>query len=297
MTKSKSPARQDRFWNSAEGLRLHYRDYAGPADQPPLLCIPGLTRNARDFEGVAERLAGDWRVICVDLRGRGMSEYDPDPRRYALPAYVADLMKLLDQLGIAEAVFVGTSLGGLITMAVAAGGDEERIAGALLNDIGPDIDRDGLEFIAQYVGKERHYPDWASATRAVAEAQESRFPGFGEDDWARFTRRTFAERDGAVRPDYDLKIADNFAVALDAPPVDAWPYYRALAGRPVTLLRGTLSDLFSTATAERMVREIPDVELVEVPNVGHAPTLDEPESIAALDRLLTRVRESSSPVS
>ena len=126
----------DRHWYSAEGLRLHYRDYPGPHDKPPILCIPGLTRNARDFEPVAERYAGDWRVIALDLRGRGESEYDPDNRHYAPSYYVADILKLLDQLGIADAVFIGTSLGGICTM-VLASTDADRIAGALINDIGP----------------------------------------------------------------------------------------------------------------------------------------------------------------
>ena len=245
----------DRSWNSAEGLKLHYRDYAGPADRPPILCIPGLTRNARDFDAVAERFAGDWRVIAVDLRGRGLSDYDPQPARYALPFYVADVIKLLDQLGIAEAVFLGTSLGGLVTMAVAAMGDEERIAGALLNDIGPDIEREGLEFIAHYVGQDRRYPDWDAAADSLAETNRSRYPAFGKADWDRFARRVCVERDGEVRMDYDPHIADNFQAAMDAEPVDAWPYFRALAGRPVTILHGSLSDLFSGATAARMARD------------------------------------------
>src|SRR5688572_12660970 len=156
----------DRYWYSAEGLRLHYRDYEGPRDKPPILCIPGLTRNARDFEPVAERYAGDWRVIIVELRGRGESEPDPDPSRYTPHYYVADLLKLLDQEGIADAVFLGTSLGGICTMLLAST-DAERIAGAMLNDIGPEIDPAGIERIGSYVGRQASFPGWREAAEAL----------------------------------------------------------------------------------------------------------------------------------
>ena len=284
----------DRYWNSPDGLRLHYRDYDGPRDRPPILCIPGLTRNARDFAPVAERFAGEWRVLVVDLRGRGLSEYDPDPSHYVPQTYAADLLKLLDQLGIADAVFVGTSLGGIVTMVMAMR-DAERIAGACLNDVGPEIEQRGLERISSYVGKPTTYSSWDELARALMDNNHDAFPGWDLARWAAFARCTASERDGAIRFDYDAAIADGFNAAASAPPADIWPYYRALAGRPVLLLRGELTDLLEPAVAERMVREIPDVELVEVPGVGHAPALDEPESLAAIERLLARVlaREDS----
>lgn len=278
----------DRSWNSADGIKLHYRDYAGPHDRPPILCIPGLTRNARDFEPVADRFAGEWRVIAVDLRGRGGSGHDPNPLNYSPPVYVADLMKLLDQLGIADAVFVGTSLGGLCTMILAAS-DNERIAGALLNDIGPQIEQAGIDRIASYVGQDTRYDSWDEAAAALARRNQAKFPHWGESEWARFARRVCREEGGTIRFDYDMRIADNFHRAATQPQVDAWPYYRALDGRPVTVLRGELSDLLSAATAERMTTEIGDAELVTVPDVGHTPSFEEPESLAALERLLERV--------
>ena len=144
---------QDRYWNSSDGLRLHYRDYAGPRDRPPILCLPGLTRNARDFEPVADRLAGEWRVIAVEFRGRGAiaarSRSRPITCRHT---YAADVLKLLDQLGIADAVFFGTSLGGIVTMLLSTT-DPERIAGAVLNDIGPVVEDAGVERLRTYVGK------------------------------------------------------------------------------------------------------------------------------------------------
>ena len=278
----------DRYWNSVDGLKLHYRDYAGPHERPPILCIPGLTRNARDFEPVADRYAGAWRVLAVDLRGRGESEYDPSTANYAPVTYVADLMKFLDQLGIADAVFVGTSLGGLCTMLLAAS-DNERIAGALINDIGPDIDQTGIDRIAGYVGQDTRFDSWEEAQALLSSRNAEVFPRWGKDEWSRFTRRICTEEDGIIRFDYDMGIKDNFGKSAGKPQPDAWPLYRCLDGRPVTILRGELSDLLSEGTAEKMVREIGDVDLVTIPDVGHTPNFEEPESEAALDRLLARV--------
>ena len=276
----------DRFWNSADGVKLHYRDHDGNRDRSPILCIPGLTRNARDFEPVADRFAGDWRVISINLRGRGGSAFDPDPANYKPMVYVADILKLLDQLGIADAVFVGTSLGGICTMALALG-DRERIAGALLNDIGPAIDPAGVERIAGYVGKEVRFASWDEAVDQMAERNHDIYPDYDRAQWERFVRRMAIDEGGQVRFDYDMAIASNFQSAASAP--DIWPLYQALDGRPVTILRGELSDLLSADVATRMASELSDVELVTVPRVGHAPSLDEPASLAAIDRLLDRV--------
>ena len=276
----------DRFWNSADGVKLHYRDHDGNRDRSPILCIPGLTRNARDFEPVADRFAGDWRVISIDLRGRGGSAFDPDPANYKPMVYVADILKLLDQLGIADAVFVGTSLGGICTMALALG-DRERIAGALLNDIGPAIDPAGVERIAGYVGKEVRFASWDEAVDQMVERNHDIYPDYDRAQWERFVRRMAIDEGGQVRFDYDMAIASNFQSAASAP--DIWPLYQALDGRPVTILRGELSDLLSADVATRMASELSDVELVTVPRVGHAPSLDEPASLAAIDRLLDRV--------
>ena len=278
----------DRYWNSADGVKLHYRDHEGDRDRSPILCIPGLTRNARDFEPVADRFAGDWRVISIDLRGRGGSAFDPDPANYKPMVYVADILKLLDQLGIADAVFVGTSLGGICTMALALT-DRERIAGALLNDVGPVIDMAGIDRIGTYVGKEVRFASWTDAIDQLAERNHDIYPDYQRPDWERFVRRLAREDDDAVIFDYDMRIADNFESAASAP--DVWPLYEALDGRPVTILRGELSDLLSADVATRMATAIDDVELVIVPRVGHAPSFDEPESLAALDRLLARVLE------
>jgi pimeloyl-ACP methyl ester carboxylesterase len=281
----------DRFWYSAEGLRLHYRDYDGPLEKPPILCIPGLTRNARDFEPVADRYAGEWRVICVDLRGRGSSDPDPDAKRYTPTNYVADIMKLLDQLGIADAVFFGTSLGGICTMLLAST-DADRIAGAMLNDIGPEIDQAGLDRIGGYVGKDSRFDSWDEAIQLIAERNGDVFPKWSRDEWERFTHRIMYEAADGIRFQYDMRIADRFRAATEGPGGANWDLYEALAGRPVTILRGARSDLLSQEIAERMVETLPgDAELVVVPDVGHTPNLEEPESQAAMDRLLQRVTD------
>jgi pimeloyl-ACP methyl ester carboxylesterase len=284
-------AYEDRFFNSADGVRLHYRDYEGGSpDQPPILCLPGLTRNARDFEPVAAHVGSKWRVIALDFRGRGMSDLDPDPMRYHPKTYVEDVLKMLDQLGIADAVFIGTSLGGLVTMMLAAT-DEERVAGALINDIGPEVDPRGIERIRTYVGKPATWSSFADAGRAFAERMVDVYPRWGEADWERFARRTCREEEGTVSLDYDMAIAKPFADANDSTQPNLWPLLHGLKGKPVTVLRGEHSDLFAADVAERMIAELGDeAELVTVPDVGHAPSFDEPESVAALDRLLARVR-------
>lgn len=280
---------QDRYWNSRDGLRLHYRDYAGPPERPPILCLPGLTRNSRDFEPVADRLAGDWRIIAVEFRGRGQSQHDPKPANYTPATYTADVLKLLDQLGIADAVFFGTSLGGLVTMLM-SGSDPERIAGAMINDIGPVIEPAAIERLRSYVGKGGHWASWAEAGEAAATINRIAFPHYTAPDWERFVRRLCSERpDGSIQPDYDMAIRQSFATSDGSPDFDPWPLLDGLADKPVLIVRGEISDLFSAETAARMVAKLPKAELVTVPRIGHAPVLDEPEAAAGIDRLLARV--------
>ena len=279
----------DRFWNSSDGLKLHYRDYAGPHDRPPILCLPGLTRNARDFGPVADRLAGEWRVLAVDFRGRGESQYDPNPDNYTPPTYAADLHKLLDQLGIADAVFFGTSLGGIVTMLFGST-DPERIAGALINDIGPIIEDAGVERLRTYVGRDVGFSSWAEASDAVRRINGLAFPHYTAADWERFARRLSSERpDGTIRPDYDLAIAKPFASNNGTLGLDPWTLIEGLADKPVLIVRGETSDLFSAETAKTMLEKLPKGELVTVPGTGHAPVLDEPEVTSGIDRLLARV--------
>ena len=283
----------DRYWTSRDGLKLHYRDYPGADDRPPVLCLHGLTRNSRDFENLADRLAGDWRVIAIDFRGRGLSEHDPISSRYMPPTYAADVLQLLDELRIDKAVFAGTSLGGLTTMVVAAFAPQ-RIAGVVLNDVGPELDEAGLERIRGYVGRPLLFKDWDEAADGLSAKYGDMHPAYGRDEWLRYAKRVCRETEKGIEFDYDMAIAEPFKQmdSHTASAAAAWPMFRALAGRPVLILRGEHSDLLSPQMAERMRDAIPGAELVTVPNVGHAPDFDEPESIAAVDRLLGRVLES-----
>ncbi|CAN5132072.1 alpha/beta hydrolase [soil metagenome] len=282
----------DRYWTSRDGLKLHYRDHAGPDDRPPILCLHGLTRNSRDFEALAERLAGEWRVISPDFRGRGLSEYDPQSSRYMPPTYAADVLQLMDELQIDKAVFVGTSLGGLTTMIV-AGFAPQRIAGVVLNDIGPELSSAGIGRISDYVGNPVLYRDWDEAADIFSAKFGDVHPRYGREEWLRYARRVCRETDRGIEFDYDMTIAEPFKQMDEktAAAADAWPLFHALAGKPVLLLRGERSDLLSPQVAEKMRDSMPGAELVTVPNVGHAPDFEEPESIEAVERLLKRVLE------
>ena len=275
------------FWTVPDGLRLHYRNYAGPSDQPPILCLPGLTRNARDFEALADAFAGQWRVLAIDFRGRGLSDYDPQPERYTPLSYADDTIRLLDELGIERAVFVGTSLGGIVTMLVAAT-QPHRIAGALLNDVGPKLGRSALDRIRAYVGKPLEASSWEEAGAATQSNNAAAFPTYSAAEWLRMAHRTCREDQGVIRFDYDMAIATKLARDSGEPP-DSWPLVDAMAGLPVTLLRGEISDLLSAEVAQRMIDRMPRAVLAIVPATGHAPTFDEPEALAAVEQLLARI--------
>ncbi len=279
----------DEYLTSRNGLRLHYRDYPGRPDRPAMLCLHGLTRNARDFERFAARYAGERRVIVPDFRGRGQSERDPAPEHYAPPFYAGDVLQLLDALGLSRCIFVGTSLGGLVTMSVASMAPE-RIAGAVLNDVGPELNPAGLQRIAGYVGRMARFASWDEAADRIAATNAPAHPAYEPADWLEMARRLCVETSDGIVFDYDPAIAVNFKAARDAPAFDAWPVFRCLRGAPLVVLRGSLSDLLSAEVAQRMVAEHDNAQFVTVPGVGHAPDLSEPEALAAVDLLLNPQR-------
>ena len=276
-----------RHWTSRDGLKLYYRDYSGSADRPPLLCLPGLTRNSRDFAAFAERYAGPdrYRVIAVDYRGRGLSERDPQPERYVPLTYAADVLQLLDELKIDRAVFVGTSLGGLVTMLI-AGIQPQRIAATILNDIGPELDPSGLARIGGYVGKPIRFASWDEAAETIATINRGLPASHSHADWLRAARRVCIEDGDGIVFDYDNAIAVPFNRPSDAAAFDMWPLFRPLGNVPLLIVRGENSDLLSAKTAAAMLEAAPKARLVTVPGVGHAPELDEPEALAAIDQLL-----------
>lgn len=292
----------DLFWTSGEGLPLHARDYA-PMGEPtglPVICLHGLTRNARDFEDLAPRIAARGRrVLAVDVRGRGLSAWDPQPLNYHPGTYAGDVVALLAATGIERAVFVGTSMGGLITMVLAAF-KPEAIAAVVLNDVGPELSPIGLARIAAYAGGASRFPTWAEAVAYVRSINSAASPAYDDADWDRFARRCFDEKDGgfvlACDPDISAPIkaaaaaaakdaADKTGAAALAP--DMYPLFRALTkDRAVLLVRGGISDLIDPPIVERMCAQAPDMAVVEVPGVGHAPMLTEPQAWAAITDLL-----------
>lgn len=278
---------EDGFWWSKDGLRLHYRDYPGREDRPPILCIPGLTRNARDFAHVADRLAGEWRLICVDLRGRGESAYAKFPMSYAPLTYLGDIEDLLDTLKIDRFVSFGTSLGGLMTM-IFAQAHPGRIAGALINDIGPVVEEKGLDRIRGFVGKSGSWPSWMHAARAAQGVHGHAHPGYDLTQWIALAKRIYRlTGQGRIVPDYDIKISEP--MRHPAEPVDMWPMLEALDDVPVTILRGALTDILGAETAKQMAKRLPKGTLVNIPGHGHPPELDEPQAIKAIDGLLQSV--------
>jgi pimeloyl-ACP methyl ester carboxylesterase len=278
--------RAERWWRSADGLRLHARDYAAASGEAklPVVLVHGLTRNSRDFEDLAPVIAS-WgrRVVVPDVRGRGRSDRDPNPANYHPGLYAADIAGLLDRLGVARAQFLGTSMGGLITMALSTFRGE-LIAGAVLNDVGPVIAPEGLGRISAYVGQPAEAADWDAAAAYVKANNARALPHYDDAAWARMARRLFREgANGRPELDYDLRIADAIRATAGAPAPDLWPYFDALAtGRPLLVVRGANSDLLDAQTAAAMQARAPHTVLAEVPGVGHAPMLDEPVALAAI---------------
>jgi pimeloyl-ACP methyl ester carboxylesterase len=282
---------EDRFWSSRDGLKLHFRDYPAPQgvqDRVPVLCLHGLTRNARDFDVLAPRLAQERRVICPDLRGRGDSEYTRDSATYMPVQYGEDVLALIEQEGVDRFVAIGTSLGGLMTMGLAMV-IPEKIAGAVVNDVGPYLEPEGLARIKDYVGQGRTFPTWVHAARGLEATQGMAHPGKPLDFWIGMAKRLMTVGgNGRIVFDYDMKIAEPFFAFDVNTQVDLWPAWEALSGVPALVLRGALSDLLSAETMAEMLRRNPSAQGVTLPLVGHAPTLDEPEAIAAIERLLAR---------
>lgn len=279
----------DRAWRADDGLTLCFRDYPGPPDRPPVIPLHGLTRNARDSADLAERLAGDWRVVVPEMRGRGRSDYALDSASYNPVQYVADLKRLLDEEKIERFIAIGTSLGGLMTMLLALE-QPARIAAAVLVDVGPQIEPEGLARIREYVGQGGSFPTWMHAARALQELHSGAHPDYALEEWLAMAKRLMAlGANGRIAYDYDMGIAEPFQTAEGAAPGDLWPAFEALAGRPLLLVRGELSTILSEATAREMRRRVPELEMVTVPRTGHAPTLAEPEALAAIERLLARV--------
>lgn len=285
-----APSREFHF-SASDGLQLFCRDYPGPAaDAPAVLCLHGLTRNSRDFSELALHLQDRFRVLAPDIRGRGFSAYDPHWHNYHPATYVDDVWTLLDQQRIDRVVVIGTSLGALMAMLMAAQ-QPRRIAGIVLNDAGPEIDPRGLARIGQYTGKLPPVTAWSDAVAQARLIYGEALPGLSDARWLAYTKKFFRENDAGIPVlDSDPNIGRAFRQAPTPPTQDLWQVYAQISSTPILVLRGAFSDILSAATVARMQREKPDLQAVEVPNRGHVPLLDERESLAAIDRFLQTVR-------
>lgn len=282
----------ERRWTSPDGLILYARDYAGGDGDAclPVICLHGLTRNSKDFEDLAHLVAG-WgrRVIVPDVRGRGQSGHDPKPARYNPKTYARDVLGLMGLLGIPRAVFLGTSMGGLITMTVAAI-RSKAVAAAILNDVGPAIAPEGVARILGYAGKGAPIDSWDDAAAYLRLTSGVAFPEFGDEDWRRLAKRTFRDRDDRPELDYDPAIAAPLRAPGKVVELVAWLLFRRLARRrPTLLIRGGLSDIISADIAARMLKAAPQMQEVVIPQVGHAPMLDEPAAVDAIAQFLRTV--------
>lgn len=284
----------ERTWQSKDGLALFARDYAGSAGPArcPVICLHGLTRNSLDFEDLAPWLAGlGRRVIAMDIRGRGRSARPEDAASYRPAVYAGDVLGFMAALGIARAVFVGTSMGGIITMAI-AGRRLGAIAAAVLNDVGPKLSLQGLSRIAGYTAKPIPVTSWETAADNVRAINGTAFPDNTQEEWQRWGRRAFkVNAEGRFVLNYDKRIA----LALQGKPLKSTSLlarllFRRLArNRPTLLVRGGSSDLLGPAEVAYMRAVAPDMQYAEVPGIGHAPMLTEAEARVAIERFLLQL--------
>ncbi len=280
----------DHFYKSADGrLNLYARDYAGGDGKTPLLLMHGLTRNSADFEPLVAHLVGDYRLIVPDQRGRGRSDYDSDPGNYNPAVYAADMGVLMDSLGVERALAIGTSMGGLMAMLMTQM-MPGRLTAIVLNDIGPEVDIEGIRRIQSYVGG-RAVADWPGAAQQAKAINDLAFPDYNDAEWLAFARRTYREdANGVPVLAYDKAIADGMQDNdLTAVPPDLWPIWDAMGEIPVLTIRGGHSDLLSPMILEHMAqRHHGDFAALTIANRGHAPMLDEPEAVRAILAFVTK---------
>lgn len=280
---------KDLHYQGSDGIQLYARDYNSAAfpSEPAILCLHGLTRNSADFEDIASHLAQRYRVLVPEQRGRGSSAWDENTENYQPATYVADTFCLLDELGIERVIILGTSMGGLMAMMMSAS-RPQAIAGVILNDVGPEIDPAGLARIKGYVGKTAPVGNWEDAAATVKELNQTAFPDYSAEEWEKMAQQLYREdQQGTPVLAYDPAIsrpiaADNSA----AVPPNLWPLFETLENTPTLALRGALSDILSRQCFEKMQQKLPRMSAITVPGRGHAPALNEPAAMRAIDDFL-----------
>lgn len=272
-------------YQSEDGLRLFYREYGDESAPLTVVCLPGLTRNSRDFKGLALHLARSYRVLCPDLRGRGFSAWDPNHMNYHPATYVRDIVKLIELTVPARLALVGTSLGGLVSSLLARHG-VPGLRAVVLNDVGPELDPAGITRIAGYVGNRGPMRNWDAAVATVRAINEIALPDLDETGWREFAEAVCREReDGSVVFDYDPGIGQAFRDGAGGP-IDLWASFGALRDVDCLLLRGEISDILSRETVGKMLELLPKLRVVEVPGRGHAPLLVEQACKETIDTMM-----------
>ena len=279
-----------RYFAAPDRRRLAYQDTGGTG--PVVLCLAGLTRNARDFAGLAAHLAGcegrGYRVLRLDARGRGLSDWADDAiAEYTVPVEAGDALALLDHLEVPRAAIIGTSRGGLLGLMIGATAPG-RVSCLVLNDIGPVIEPGGLDNIMGTLGVEPKAASFEALAAALERAMGAEFPDLSPRQWQGFARTIYRDQDGRPRLSYDARLRDAVEAALAGAPADLWVLFDALAGLAILTIRGGNSDILSAETLAEMARRRPDMAHVTVTNRGHAPFLDEPAAVAAIDEFLAR---------
>lgn len=275
-----------RFFTTDDGLNIAF-DETGQG--LPLLCLPGLTRNMADFDFVVRDFADRARIIRMDLRGRGQSDYDPVYQNYNLVRESLDVLALLNHLGIDRVAILGTSRGGLIAMMLAPK-HADRMLGVCLNDIGPVIEPAGVAMIRAYLGREPEFPDYDQAANALAAVTQAAFPGVPLEVWRLHAERIWKVTPKGLELRYDRRLREAFLEQMaESNPVPLWPEFDALGPLPLALIRGEHSDILSRETVQEMRRRRPDMIYSEVPDRGHVPFLDEPEAQDVISRFLERL--------
>jgi len=277
----------EHYYPTTDGLSLYYRDYGSGNDV--VLCLPGLTRNSKDFDEISNHLASRYRVLCPDLRGRGRSDWDSDWRNYHPATYIRDTWSLLDHLDINKVIILGTSLGGLMAM-IMASQHPERVSAVILNDAGPEADPTGYARILSSFNEKTEVSNWHEAARQCRKTYEAALPCMSEEFWYGFVRKNHREDvNGQPELEVDPKIGEAIRKGdlsrIAGIQVDPWVAFKGVT-MPCLVLRGELSDILSREIVERMTEVKPDLESAVIPGRGHAPLLNEAESLTAIDRFL-----------